>query len=351
MSDLPLLFDCDTGIDDSLALLYLLAHPEVDLRAVVSTAGNVPVDVVTANNLAWLGLCGRDDIPVHTGSEQPLAAPLRTTEDTHGPLGVGYADLPATTSTASRDTAADAWIALSERYSGELVGLVTGPTTNLALAIRQDPALPSRLRRLVIMGGVFYHPGNTSPTTEWNVAVDPEAAHEVLTAFGTGGAPAPVLCPLDLTETIVMTPDHLARLAAAADSTPVETPSPVDDPGTRSVADNPVVAALTDAIRFYFEFHAAHDEGYIAHMHDPFAAAVALDPSIVRTRPACVDVELDGTLTRGTTVADERGMWGRPPNAEIATRTDPDAFFDDLVTTVARLAAAVGTQRRSGFSA
>ncbi|MBA4020812.1 MAG: nucleoside hydrolase [Gordonia sp.] len=341
MVSVPLIFDCDTGIDDSLALVYLLAHPAADLRAVLSTGGNVPTDVVCGNNLAWLELCGRDDVEVCLGAEAPLETPLITTEDTHGPLGIGYAQLPVPTSTTSSRDAADAWIDLTADHPGEMVGLVTGPLTNLALAIRRDPLLPTRLRRLVIMGGVFHHGGNTTPTSEWNIAVDPEAAKEVFAAFGVDGAPRPIICPLDLTETIRMTPDHLGRLAALAESSPVEQPGPDDEPGTRSVADNVLIRHLVDAVRFYFEFHEAQSEGYIAHMHDPFAAAVALDPSITQTRSACVDVETTGSLTRGTTVADERGFWGRPVNAEIATTTDADLFFDDLIERVAAFAMVV----------
>ncbi|MEH3155061.1 MAG: nucleoside hydrolase [Gordonia paraffinivorans] len=334
----PLILDCDTGIDDSLAILYLLSHPSADLLAVVSTAGNVPADVVLANNLAWMEVCGRDDIPVALGATDPLVAPLRTTEDTHGPLGVGYAELPTAARPASSRSGVDWWIDVTTRHPGEVVGLVTGPLTTLAQAIAADPGLPARLRRLVVMGGAFHHPGNTTPTSEWNVAVDPEAAKAVFAAFGRDGAPEPIVCPLDLTESIVFTPDHLGRLAAAAESDPVEQPGPDDEYGTRSVAANTIVRHVTDAVRFYFEFHADHDEGYICHMHDPFAAAVAVDPGIVTTRPAVVDVEVDGALTRGTTVADTRGMWGRPVNARIATATDADAVLDDIVDRVADLA-------------
>lgn len=335
-----LFFDCDTGIDDSVALLYLLARADVEIAGIASTAGNVPADVVAANNLAWLELCDRTDIPVHPGSAHPLVAELMTTESTHGPLGIGYAELPPPTTPLSSTDAADAWIDASMRYTGELIGLVTGPSTSLATAIRRDPALPHRLRRLVIMGGAFHTHGNTTPTSEWNVAVDPEAAAEVFAAFGTGDAPAPIVCPLDLTESIALVPDHLVRLAAAAGSTPLECPDPDDPPGLRSTASNPLVRHLVDAVRFYLEFHHAHDEGYLAHLHDPFAAMVAIDPHVADTRPAHVDVELAGFLTRGTTVADERGMWG-PPNARIAVATDPDAVFDGLIATIGAYAATV----------
>ncbi|CAM3451863.1 nucleoside hydrolase [Tsukamurella hominis] len=341
MAETKVLFDCDTGVDDSLALLYLLSKPGVDLLGIVSTAGNVPAPQVVENNLGWLELLGRTDIEVFPGSDAPLSTPLMTTEETHGPFGVGYAELPTPTRGPSEISGPQAWSDLTRAHPGEVVALVTGPCTNLALALRDDPGILTRLRRLVIMGGVFWHPGNTTPTSEWNVAVDPESLWEVLRAYGEldgTGTPLPILCPLDLTETIELTPDHLLRLADAAGSAPAECLAPEDADGTRSAASNPVVRATSDAVRFYFEFHRDHDLGYIAHMHDPFAAAVALDPSIVETRAYPVDVELTGSLTRGTTVADVHGAWNRPDTAQVAVATDQAAFFDDLLDSIAGLA-------------
>ena len=335
---IPLLFDCDTGIDDSLALLYLLgrdaSHADVEIVGVASTAGNVPVDVVTTNNLAWLELCGRTSIPVHRGSPTPLTDDLRTTEDTHGPLGVGYADLPAPTTAAHGLDAADAWIDASRRYPGSLVGLVTGPLTSLATAIRRDPELPGRLGRLVIMGGAFHTHGNTTPVAEWNVSVDPEAAAEVFAAFSAPGTVDPIVCALDITESIALTPAPVRALAEAAGSTPAELPDVTEPRGVRSRADIPVIRHVVDALRFYFEFHHDHDEGYIAHLHDPFAAMVALSPEVVGTIPARVAVELEGTLTRGMTVADERSMWPGGPNARIAVSTDVDTVFAELIAVI-----------------
>lgn len=337
-ANVPVLLDCDTGIDDSLALLLLLQHPGCELVSVISTAGNVPVEAVVANNLGWLQVCRRPDIEVCRGADRPLAIELVTCEDTHGPRGVGYATLPAPERGPSARSGVDAWIELTADRPGELTGLVIGPLTTLARAIRRDPGLPSRLRALVIMGGSVNYPGNTTPVAEWNVAVDPEAAQEVFAAFGTDGAPKPILCSLPLTERMAFTPDHLAGLAELTGSLPVERPADTDARGLRSTSDNPIIRLLTDALRFYFEFHHDQDEGYLAHVHDPFAAAVALDPSIVTTRPAVIDVELAGTLTRGATVADFRGFWGRPPNALVATDADPDRFFDDLLSRLADLA-------------
>lgn len=340
-----IVMDVDTGIDDSLALLYLLASPEAEIVGIAATAGNVSAPQVAANNLAWLDVCRAPDIEVALGAAEPLAIPLRTTEDTHGPQGVGYAELPQSARPISARSAAEMWVDLVRGAPGEIIGLCTGPLTNLALALRLEPRLPLLLRRLVIMGGAFNHPGNTTPTNEWNVHVDPEAAKEVFDAFSAAPADRrPIVCALDITETIEMRPKHVAQLAERAGSLPAELVSETDPPEARSATSNPIVRYFTDAVRFYFDFHKLYDQGYLAHMHDPFAAAVALDPSLAITRPATVDVELVGAITRATTVADWAGMWGREPNADIVVGTDPEVFFERLITRVGDFARSVYPQ-------
>lgn len=339
----PLIVDVDTGIDDSLALLYLMASPEAELLGITCTAGNVTARQVATNNLAWLELCGYADVEVALGAEVPVIQPLMTTEETHGPQGIGYAELPAPTRALSSRHATQVWIDNARRRPGEITGLVTGPLTNLALAVKLEPELPRLLKRIVVMGGAFNHPGNTNPTTEWNVAVDPDAAKIVFDAFsGLPEGRRPVICALDVTERIEMRPHHIAELAQASGSTPAEIIDPDDPPGRRSQASNRVVRHLSDAVRFYMEFHRLYDQGFLAHMHDPFAAAVALYPALATTRRATVDVELAGTLTRGQTVADWRGMWGREPNADIVVDTDPEEFFRRAIERVAALARRVG---------
>jgi purine nucleosidase len=340
---LPVFADVDTGVDDAMALAYLLASDDARLVGIASTAGNVPVDVVCTNNLGLLALCGTTDIPVSKGSDRPLAIPLRTAEDTHGPTGLGYASLTDVGGVLTPYDAAEAWVRAAHEHPGELVGLVTGPLTNLALAIRAEPALPRLMRRLVVMGGAFGYAGNTTPVSEWNISVDPEAAAEVLAVWSAAWGLAtpthlPIILGLNLTEHAAMTPSILSRLAAAAGSatTPM---SVLDNRGTRSAAANPLIRVLEDAMRFYFEFHFDQGEGYLAHLHDPLAAAVALDPDLVRYRTAAVDVELTGTLTRGMTVADWRGMWGKPPNAHVGVEVDPAAFFDRFIERVGPFAA------------
>ncbi len=343
---LPVFADVDTGVDDAMALAYLLASDDAEIVGIASTAGNVPVDQVCANNLGLLALCGVPDIPVSRGAERPLAAPLRTAEDTHGPEGLGYAQLPVADGRLTEYDAAEAWVRAAREHPGELIGLVTGPLTNLALAMRIEPGLPRLLRRLVVMGGAFDYRGNTTPVAEWNISVDPESGSEVFTVWSAAwglDVPShlPILLGLNLTEHAAMTPAILGRLAAAAGSatTPM---SVLDDRGARSAASNPLIRVLEDAMRFYFEFHFDQGEGYLAHLHDPLAAAVALDPDLVVYREATVDVELTGTLTRGMTVADWRGHWGRHPNAHIGVDVDPDVFFDRFIARVGPFAATLG---------
>jgi purine nucleosidase len=339
---LPVFVDVDTGVDDAMALVYLFASDDADVVGVASTAGNVPVQQVCKNNLGLLELCGLD-IPVSKGSEQPITAPLCTAEDTHGPEGMGYARLPATDRELTAHDAADAWIRAAHAYPGELVAMAVGPLTNLALALRKEPALPRLLRRLVIMGGAFDYRGNTTPVAEWNISVDPEAAAEVFAgwgpAWGSTQSPShlPIVLGLNLTENIAMTPTLLSRLATVSASSSIPM-SVLDDRGTRSVASNPLIAVLEDAMRFYFEFHFDQNEGYLAHLHDPLAAAVVLDPDLVSYRPVAVDVELTGTLTRGMTIADWSNRWGREPNALIGVGVDPEAFFDRFIARVGAFA-------------
>ncbi|WP_024446324.1 nucleoside hydrolase [Mycolicibacterium iranicum] len=338
MSPAPVFVDVDTGVDDAMALVYLFASPEAELVGIASTAGNVDVHAVCRNNLALLELCGITGVPVSRGSETPLTAPLCTAEDTHGPEGLGYAQLPAPTSELTDHDAAQAWVRAARAHPGELIGIATGPLTNLALAVRAEPELPGLLKRLVIMGGAFDYRGNTTPVAEWNTHVDPESAAEVFAAWsGLGDDRIPIVLGLNLTEHAAMTPELLSRLAAAAGST--SSPMSIADArGTASTASNPLIRTLEDAMRFYFEFHHDQGEGYLAHLHDPLAAAVALDPGLVRYRAAAIDVELTGTLTRGMTIADWSKHWGREPNALIGVDVDPTMFFDRFIERVGAFA-------------
>ena len=310
---LPLLVDCDTGIDDAIALAYLAAHPEARVSGIVSTGGNVEVGAVHRNNLVLAELLGID-APVARGAERPLVQEPMYADDTHGPGGLGHAVLPAPSRTGDPRSGAQLWVDLARERPGELTGLVLGPHTNLALALEIEPELPRLLRRLHIMGGAVHHRGNTGATSEWNIAVDPEAAQRVLSVFSS--APQrPVMGALEATESVRFTQRELDRFAALVEST-----------------GHPVAQILVDALRFYFEFHEADGFGWSAHVHDPLVTAHAVTGDFAGTRPLAVDVELAGTLTRGQTVGDELGRWGREPNLEVLTDVRPGEFIEHLLT-------------------
>jgi purine nucleosidase len=347
----PLILDVDTGIDDSLALLYACASPEAELVAVTCVAGNVDARQVAENTRAVLQLVGRTDIEVALGRERPLVRDLETTPETHGPRGIGYAELPPASQALSPRHAGDLLIEEARRRPRQLTLVTCGPLTNLAVAVLREPELPGLLGRYVLMGGSYRSPGNTAPTTEWNIHVDPDAARAVFHAWASARTidptiPRPVALGLDATERAKFTPDHMVRLARLAGSHPDERLAPADEVETRSVASNPVVRFVADALRFYMEFHGRNDGFYGAFIHDPMALAAALDPSLVRTEAVAVDVELAGRLTTGETVTDWRGTWGRPPNLDVAVEVDAAAFLDRFVERVGRLAATIGDVAR-----
>jgi purine nucleosidase len=343
-----LILDVDTGIDDSLALLYAVASPEADLLAATCVSGNVDARQVAINTRAILELAGRPDVEVALGRETPLVRALETTPETHGPQGLGHAELPPPRRPLSTRHSVDLMVDEARRRPGEITLVTLGPLTNLAIAVLREPALPRLLRGYTLMGGAFGVSGNTTPTTEWNIHCDPEAARIVLRAWTEArladpSIPLPLALGLDVTEQARILPDDVVRLARRAGSTPDDSIALArgEDPmhATRSVAGNPVVRYVADALRFYMEFHATHDGFYGAFVHDPLAVATALDRDLVTTEALYVDVETRGELTAGMTVADRRHLTGRPPNLDVAVSADVPAFMDRLVERIGRLAA------------
>jgi purine nucleosidase len=320
-----LIIDCDTGIDDALALLYALASSEAEVVAITSTAGNIQARQVATNNRALLDMVGRTDVEVALGREVPLVRPLMIAPETHGPRGIGYAELPPPSVPLSDRHSADLIIEEARRAPGEITMVTLAPLTNLAVALVREPKLPRLLRGLVIMGGSYRSFGNTAPTSEWNVAVDPEAMAIVLSGWAAcEGTSRPVALGLDVTERAKMTPDHLARLRSAAGG-----------------EDSPVVTFIEDALRFYMEFHSRYDGFYGAYIHDALAVAAALDPTLITTESLSVEIELSGKWTTGETVTDWRRSWGKPPNLDVAVSADVEEFFARFIDRVGKLAANV----------
>jgi purine nucleosidase len=343
-----LILDVDTGIDDSLALLYAAGSPDVELVAATCVSGNVDARQVAINTRAVLELAGRGDVEVALGRERPLVRVLETTPETHGPQGLGHAELPPPSRPLSERHAVDVILEEARRRPGEISLVTLGPLTNLAVAVLRDPGLPRLLKSYTLMGGAYGVSGNTTPTNEWNIHCDPEAAKIVFRAWADArvadpGVDRPLALGLDVTEQARILPDDVVRLARRAGSTPDDSIALArgEDPmlAARSVASNPVVRYVADALRFYMEFHARFDGFYGAFIHDPLAVAAALDRSLVTTEALYVDVETRGEITAGMTVADRRRQTGQPPNLDVALSANVPLFLDRLVERVGGLAA------------
>lgn len=315
------LLDVDTGIDDALALLLALRSRELELVAATTVAGNVPVDVATRNTLAVLALAGRSDVPVAAGAARPLGRRLTTATFFHGRNGLGDIELPDSPA-GPVATPAPALLAEAARSQPhDLTIVAVGPLTNLALAIRLDPQLPRLVHELIVMGGAAFVPGNVTAAAEANFHNDPEAAALVFGAFGPSRL---TMVGLDVTERASLRADRFAKIQVRR----------------RETAD-PVTAFACDALDYYMRADlAAGLEG--SPLHDPLAVAAAARPDLLTRQGLRVEIETQGRLTRGASVANRRGrvqaiesrggyedvVGLRPvaPNVQVCLDVDANAF-------------------------
>lgn len=292
----PLYFDCDTGIDDSLALAYLLASPEIDLVGIGTVSGNIDAERAAVNTLDLLALAGRRDIPVAIGAHDPQAgAYAGGVPHIHGHNGVGDVELPPSGLQAAPETAVELLIRLAHAHQGRLLVVAVGPVTNLAAALRLDPGLAELVEEVTIMGGAALVPGNSTPAAEANIWNDPEAAREVVEASWPI-----VLVPLDVTlENTLEEADRQLLLASP----------------------HPFVHALAEILDLYFEFYVELYGHRSCALHDPLATALAV--GVVRATVAPrVGVVVDDTHGpgRGQTICDLRNQRQGPvdqPDAHV----------------------------------
>jgi purine nucleosidase len=319
----PIVIDVDTGIDDAFALLYACASPLARLVGVSTVDGNVNLASATRNTSAVLALARRADVPVWPGCAAPL---LRAPSDAtrfHGASGLGYAELPEPAVKPSPTHAIDAILAAASVEPGALTLVATGPLTNIAAALLREPALARQLGRLVLMGGAYREAGNVTPAAEFNIWHDPEAARIVFRAFAADGAAPLIAIGLDVTRRTQLRPADLESLARRCSGLP-HAPA--------------LLRFLDDSSRYYFETMEKLTGARVFTMHDPLAVAAAIDLSLIVTQRAAVDVETAGALTSGMTVADWRGVWGRPPNADVAIEVEAPRFIADFLDAMVRLA-------------
>ena len=289
---LPLILDVDTGIDDSLALLYAAASPDADLVAVTCVSGNIDAEQVGINTRAVLELAGRADVEVAMGREIPLLKPLETTPETHGPQGLGHAELPPPSRPLSDRHAVDLILDEARRRPGEITLVTPGPAHEPRLGGAARAATPRLLKGYALMGGAFGVSGNTTPRPNGTSIATPRRRRS---SFGRGRTRwQPTRRSSGRWRSASTSPSRRgsspstssASPAAPAAARTTRSPSSAGDDlmaPQRSVASNPIVRYVADALRFYFEFHQRYDGFYGAFIHDPLAVAATLDRTLVAT--------------------------------------------------------------------
>lgn len=281
----PFYLDCDTGIDDALALVYLLASPQAEVRGIGTVSGNVSAAVGARNTLDLLQLAGHAHIPVALGAHDPQAGAFHGgAPHVHGANGIGEVSLSTADAELASETAAEMLVRLAHEHPGTLRVLAIGPLTNIAEALRLDPELPRLVEEITIMGGAALAPGNITAVAEANIANDPEAAADVFAAGWNI-----TLVPLDVTMSNVLEESHRQELLAAG---------------------HPVPQALGEMLGYYFRFYEGIFGRACSAMHDPLAAALAVGGVRAAVAPA-VHVDVDTTCGpgRGQTVCDLRGLY------------------------------------------
>lgn len=309
----PVIIDTDPGQDDAVALLAAMASPDdLDILAITSVAGNVPLDLTTKNCLALVELANRPEIPVYRGSVRPMVKELVTAEYVHGPTGLDGSGLAEPQIDPADGHAVDRMVELLlASDDGEVTLCTLGPLTNVAMALTREPGIVPKIDQLVMMGGGFFEGGNTTPAAEFNVFVDPHAAHVVFAS----GVPI-VMMPLDVTHKAFTNADRLQRFA---------------DLGTRAGSS---VAGMLD---FYDRYDMEKFGSRGAPLHDPTVIAYLLEPDLFSGKQVHVQVETSSPLTEGMTVIDWWGVTGRAPNALVMNEIDADGYFDLLVDRIGRL--------------
>lgn len=313
MAPRKIIIDTDPGQDDAVAILLALASPdEIDVVGITAVAGNVPLPLTQKNARIVCELAGKPDIKVFAGCDRPLGRDLVTAEHVHGKSGLDGPDLPEPTMPLQDQHAVDFIIETLRAHPPKTITLCPlGPLTNVAMAFEKAPDIVDRVQEIVLMGGAYFEVGNITPAAEFNIYVDPQAAHIVFSA----GAPI-VVMPLDVTHKALVTQPRNDAFRAL---------------GT------PVGIAVAEMTDFFERFDKEKYGSSGAPLHDPCVTAYLLRPDLFQGRYVNVMIETRSELTLGMTVADWWGVTDRAPNALFIGDVDADGFFDLLTERLGRL--------------
>jgi purine nucleosidase len=306
-----IILDCDPGHDDAVALLLAHGSPAIEVAAITTVAGNQSLDKVTHNARAVATVAGITGIPIAAGCPRPLVRPARHGGDIHGASGLDGPPQPEPSVPLDPRHAVDVIIeTVLDAEPGSITLVPIGPLTNIALAVRREPRLADLVGEVVLMGGA-YQSGNQAPMTEFNIGVDPEAAHIVFNERW------PVtMVGLDVTHSALATADVRERIAG--------------------VGTGPARFVL-DLLEFYGGTYRTRQGFADPPVHDPCAVAYVIDPDVLTVRPTVVDVELSGGLTAGMTVADFRHPAPPECSTAVAVGLDRDRFWDLVLDALVRL--------------
>jgi len=306
-----IILDCDPGHDDAIAILLAHGNPEIELLAVTTVVGNQTLEKVTKNALAVARIANITGVPFAAGCPRPLVRQIEVAPDIHGESGMDGPVLPEPAISLDPRHAVDLIIDTIMAHPAKTITLVpTGGLTNIALAARKEPRIVERVKEVVLMGG-GYHVGNWSAVAEFNIKIDPEAAHIVfnekwpLTMVG-----------LDLTHQALATPEVVDKIKA--------------------VGTQPAKFVLELLAFFGAAYKDAQGFDYPP-VHDPCAVAYVIDPAVMTVKKVPIDIELTGTLTLGMTVADFRAAAPADCHTQVAVKLDHDYFWDMVVDALRRI--------------
>ncbi len=279
METRPILFDCDPGIDDAMAMLFLTGSGG-RFNGIGSVHGNVPAPLGAANALRVLDVAGVTGVPVRVGAQRPMAQPLQTAEIVHGQDGLGDVGWPASDARPQPGSAAQQIVDLAHERPGEFTLVAVGPLTNLGLALLLEPELPALIPEVVVMGGAVQPPGNITPFAEANVWHDPEAA-----ALVTEAPWQVTFATVDATMQTVLKPEHLEALQNATTAS---------------------ARFVWSILQHYLNFYESTLGVRSCPLHDPLAIGLALYPELATYRTLPTRLELRGAETRGAMICDLR---------------------------------------------
>ncbi|GAK52741.1 uridine nucleosidase [Candidatus Moduliflexus flocculans] len=303
MKKIPVILDCDPGHDDAVAIVLAARSPEIELVGITCVAGNVEVEQTAANALKVCGLAGLRTVPVFKGMAQPLLNELLTAEHIHGKSGLDGAELPPTDLTVQPTHAVDFLIEKIFTFPHEMTIIAIGPLTNIAMAILREPRITELTKQIVLMGGAMGM-GNVTPSAEFNIYVDPEAARIVFNS----GIPLTMI-GLDVTHQVLVSRDIIEQIRQNGTS----------------------LAHTFASLLAWYNASLNALSGELAAMHDPCAVAMVCDPSLIATELMRVDIETRGEFTRGRTVCARGFSAGRMPNARVAVGINAPRVWKMLI--------------------